>query len=603
MKFIFRISFCILALTAIPAGLVFAADVSFEARLNAERVPMGSAVQLTLTLHGTQEVGEISLPAIDGFQSRYVGPSTQVSVINGAYSTSKSFNYILVPLKEGNFSIPSIEVLVKGQTYKSQPVSIEVAASEASARADQGPNALNDSQSIADRVKMHVFIPKSEGYIYEEIPLVIKLYVSELPIQDISFPQITQEGFVLSEFSRPRQYQELLNGKTFEVVEFRALLTPIRTGVINIGPAVISGSLMVKNNSRRQPLSGSVFDDDFFNGFFSSFQKKPVTVTSRGVEFTVKELPNAEAPSDFSGGVGRFTFNVTAAPLKVKAGDPITLKMSVAGTGDLKTIKLPVFEDTRFKVYDPQIKQENGEKNFEQVIVPLKEGALDIPVVKFSYFDTQEGKYVTLERGPFPIEVLPMEEGQEFQAVAFAERPVSLLKESLGNDIVFIKDRPGVLLKKRGWLWRNGWLLTVLLVYIHVWGVLFGVYLYRRKLMDDPGFARRSAAMRAVRSAMSALQPLIVEGEAREFYSQLFKIFTDYLEKKMNILPGNADLGSVESILTAKQVENKKVALLKELYDLADRARFASASVSVAEMKRSFLDMEDVLESIDRGVK
>lgn len=318
---------------------------------------------------------------------------------------------------------------------------------------------------------------------------------------------------------------------------------------------------------------------------------------------TAKPLPEEGKPSDFSGGVGRFTFDVSAAPLKVKAGDPVTLKMSVAGTGDLKMVKMPVFADNRFKMYDPQVKELNGQKNDEQVIVPLKEGVSEIPSITFNYFDTAEGKYVSLTRGPFPIDVLPMESGQEFQAVGFAERPVSLVKESFGKDILFIKDHPGILLRKQNWFGRNGWLLAILLVYINLWGILFGVYLYRRKLMDDPGFARRSAAMRSARSEMKALKFLIVEGGSRAFYSQLFKIFNDYLQKKMNILPGNADLASVESALISQRIENKKIVLLKELYDLAERARFASASVSIEDMKRSFFDMEEILEEIERGVK
>ena len=610
-----RLRFYILAwvLTFAMALPVFAEDVSFEAALDADRVAIGSAAQLTLTVHGTQDIAQVTLPAIDGFDVRFVGPSTQIKVVNGEYSSTKSFNYMLVPRKEGKFTIPSIEVTIKGQSYLSRPIVVDVVpASVAAAPAPAGaagqstgtdPSILNDQQAIAERVMMVLLMPASQSYVNEEIPIAVKLYVRELPIQDISFPQIPQEGFILSEFSRPKQYQEPVNGKTFEVVEFNAHLTATRDGALTLGPAVITGNLLIKSNVRRNPFGNSVFDDDFFAGFFNSYQKKPVTITSRPITFTVKPLPQEGKPGDFSGGVGRFTFDASAAPLKVKAGDPVTLKMSVAGTGDLKTVKMPVFKDVHFKIYDPQIKESDGQKSLEQVIVPLNEGQSEIPALSFSYFDTSTGQYATVTRGPFAVEILPTEKGQEFQAVGFSERPVSLLKESLGADIVFVKDHSGILLKKQGWFARNAILLAIFVIYMNIWGALLGLYIYRRKMADDPGFARRSAALRIARGAMKELKGQIREGASKDFYTTLFSIFTQYLEKRLSIPPGGADLASVETALAVKGIDNTKIALLKELFELSERARFASASVGVDDMQRSFFDLEEILDEIERRVK
>jgi len=76
-----------------------AEDIAFDAFVNANKVSMGTAIQLTLTVKGTQDVDVPQLPTIDGFDARYVGPATQVSVVNGAYSTTKSFYYVLLPLE------------------------------------------------------------------------------------------------------------------------------------------------------------------------------------------------------------------------------------------------------------------------------------------------------------------------------------------------------------------------------------------------------------------------------------------------------------------------------------------------------------------------
>lgn len=595
---------------------VRAEDVSFEASTDADRVPLGSAVQLTLTVHGSQDIAQIPLPALDGFEARFVGPSTQIKVVNGEYSSTKTFNYMLIPVKEGKFTIPAIEISVKGQPYQSRPIIIDVISSSppssgapsgapASAPDQSGAAAAaaNDNQAIAERLQMLVQIPSAAMYVYEEVPITVKLYVRDLPIQDISFPQIPQEGFSLSAFSSPKQYQQQLQGRTFDVIEFNARLTATREGALSLGPAVITGSLLIKSNVRRNPFGGSAFDDDFFAGFFNSYQKRPVTITSRPFTFTVKPLPLEGKPIGFSGGVGRFTFEASAAPLKVKAGDPVTLKVSVAGIGDLKTVRMPEFNDARFKTYDPQIKETDGQKTLEQVVIPLKEGAGEVPALTFSYFDTSTGQYTTMIRGPFPLEVLPMEKGQEFQAVGFAERPVSLLKESFGKDIVFVKDRPGALTKRQGWLGRNGCLAALFVLYLNVWGALLGIFLYRRKLADNPGLARRSAALRTARTSMKELKLLIRDGGSKDFYTFLFRIFTLYLETKVNIPPAGLDSASLEAELLARGAVKARVGLLKELFELAERARFASASVSMADMQRSLFDLEEILDEIERRVK
>ncbi|MBF0386355.1 MAG: protein BatD [Candidatus Omnitrophica bacterium] len=604
-----RSAFLAVVFLLTTAFSVVAEDISFETVIDTDRVVMGASAQLTLTLHGTQDLAQVVLPPLDGFEARFVGPSTQIKVVNGEYSTAKSFNYMLIPLKEGKYTIPAIAVQVKGQEYQSRPLIVEVVPAAAAPAGTAAPAAspaaapLDDTQAIRERVQMTVALASTASYVYEEVPLVIKLYVRELPIQDITLPQINPEGFILSEFSRPKQYQEDVQGKMFEVVEFNALLTPTREGDISVGPAVITGSLLIKNNEKRNPFGGGVFDDEFFAGFFNSYQKKPITITARPLSLKVKSLPAEEKPADFSGGVGLFTFDVTASPLKVKAGDPVTLRMTVSGTGDLKAVKMPALKDERFKIYDPQIKAVAGQKTLEQVVVPLTPGTAQIPAINFSYFDTAAGKYTTLSRGPFTVEVLPMDKGQEFQAVGFADRPISLLKEKFGQDIVFVKDHPGRLVNKASWWGRNGWLLLVMTLYLNVWGLFYGIYLYRRKLVTDPGFARRSAAFSQARKEMSELKPLILEGGAREFYARLVKVLNSYLEHRINILPGNTDLTALETILLERKVPADKIAHLKDIFVLAERACFASVSVSVPEMQRCFFDMEDILDDIERRVK
>ena len=64
------------------------------------------------------------------------------------------------------------------------------------------------------------------------------------------------------------------------------------------------------------------------------------------------------------------------------------MKMVIRGEGNFNTVNCPKIETTDgFKIYDPQTKQENGTKVFEQVIMPMDEKIQEIPRVIFSFFD------------------------------------------------------------------------------------------------------------------------------------------------------------------------------------------------------------------------
>src|SRR5437016_527667 len=79
-------------------GRLMADAITFEATVNSPKVTMNEALQLTLTFTGVnQNLDPISLPTINGFATRYLGPSTSVSIVNGNYHSEKSFMYNLFP--------------------------------------------------------------------------------------------------------------------------------------------------------------------------------------------------------------------------------------------------------------------------------------------------------------------------------------------------------------------------------------------------------------------------------------------------------------------------------------------------------------------------
>jgi len=171
------ILFCILLFSICLLGVnqISAEDISFSAEVNTNRVPLGSVFQLTLTINGVTNIGDMNLPQFDGFDVKYIGPSTHVSIINGKYYSSKSFTYAIKPLKAGRFIIQPLNITIKGKNYLTQQIEIEVYDSS-------GPvsQAMAGTQgSLKEKINLVLRVPKKEVYLNEALPVKIMLLVNE----------------------------------------------------------------------------------------------------------------------------------------------------------------------------------------------------------------------------------------------------------------------------------------------------------------------------------------------------------------------------------------------------------------------------------------
>jgi hypothetical protein len=581
-------------------GMAFALDISVKATVTDNRVALGNGLQYTITVSGVQDLQPPALPAFDGFDVRYSGPATRVSVINNSYSVEQSFNYVLIPLKEGKFTIPSVPVNIKGLTITTEPIPVEVLPAGTPAASSEP--ALDPQQDVQNRLKLLVTVARETVYVGEGVPLTLRLYVNQLSVQDLSFPEITQEGFQIDPFADPKQFQDVLQGVNWHVVEFSTILYPSKPGELVISPALVRGALLFKNTDQNDQRGG-IFDQGFFSNFFSGYQKRQVTITSRAFKLNVLPLPEEGRPVDFSGAVGQYDLTVEAAPLKVKAGDPITLRMALTGVGNLKAVKMPVFGAPGFKLYDPQIKDDVARKTLEQVIIPTDEKMTSVPAVRFSYFDTSTGAYRTIERGPFALEVTAPASGEEFQAVGFAQPSLISAPETLGRDIVFIKDNPGHLEKysARG---RQGILFYVLLaIYIQVWAGFLAFYLYRQRLLNDPRFARQVAAARQAYRMLQTARDRLRAGHMKPFYDLLESTLRDYFVQRLELPPGRADAASVGQALRELKVEEKHIMAMEDIYAAAEQVRFAGMVMPDDKMRTHVADAEDLVKAVERRIR
>lgn len=586
----------------LTTSLCLAQDLNFEVTVDRNKVSLGSSLKLNLNFYGTQDISAPELPNIDGFNWQYLGPSTRISIVNGQVSNSITHMYVLMPLKTGSFTIPPLTLQYKGKAYTSRPIPVEVV---------QGPAALPPggvSQSdeagpkdLEDRIFVVMEAGKAQAYVNEIIPITIKLYVNGLTIRDIQYPEFASEGFSVEKYEEHKQYQEVINGIMYDVIEFNTNVFALHSGNLKLGPAEIGCNLLVKSEPRNRGGS-PFFDDDFFDNFFSRYQNYPLRLKSMDIPVTVIDLPQAGVPAGYDGALGNFNFYLDADPKVVKVGDPITLKMSVAGEGNIKTVKPPSLAglEDNFKVYEPEIKQDGNTKAFEQVIIPKSDKITEIPKVDFSYFDTKSGRYTTITRGPIPVKVLPLPKGEELKVYGPSEEGpgATQKKETLGKDIIYIKDSPGDLRKKGNFLYKNRLFITFQL--LPILAVLSVLILYRRKerLETDIRYARRLRAPRKAKKNLMRARRLLEAGERDKFFEAVFKTLQEYLGDKFHLPTAGITASVVEEELKPRSVEKDVLDRIIECFANCDTARYAPSDIKKEQMLHMFSLLEEIIDKL-----
>ena len=95
----------------------------------------------------------------------------------------------------------------------------------------------------------------------------------------------------------------------------------------------------------------------------------------------------------------------------IKEGDPINLRVVIAGIGNLKLMRQPIVKfPNGFDVYDSKQTDKThltsngveGSMVYDFLAVPRKQGKYTVPPVSFVYFDTTTNSYKTLTTSSLP---------------------------------------------------------------------------------------------------------------------------------------------------------------------------------------------------------
>ncbi len=590
-------------------GISFAKETSFEATVDNNVVQVGSGTELSLVFTGMQDINVPTIPDIPNFKWRYIGPSTFMSMVNGRVERSVTHTYFIVPEKTGNLTIPSLSIEYNSKTYSSEAIQIRaVSSSSGQSQPQIGDNrAQQRSEKVLDdKLFMTINLSKDNAYVNEKIHATIKLYISNLSVRDIEFPLIDNSAFLVDKFAQPKQYKEALNGIAYNVIDFSTDIYGLYPGEFKLKPTEVSCNVVTRSrqNKRRgsSPLDDSFFGSNIFGNFFGQYEKYPVIVKSISVPITIMALPEDGKPESFNGALGNFNFKLGISPKDVQVGDPITLTMTVTGTGNFNTVNPPTIKTTEpFKTYEPEITQEARSKVFKQVVVPRNDKITQIPPISFSFFNTNTKTYKTITTAAVPINVTPLEKGRELKVFEMSKDSTEKMKrvETFGKDIVYLKENPGIVYRKGALLCKNELLLVLL--FLPALAVILTIITQARKhyLALDVRYARSIAAPRKAKQNLIKVASLLNAKDKSKFYDAVFKTLQEYIGDKFHLSTAGISSDVIEK-LKARDVNPDILDELKACFNMCDRSRYAPSAIQEEEVKSTFKMLENIISKMGK---
>jgi hypothetical protein len=580
------------ALLVLAAGNASAQGI--QATIDRTEATVEDQLVLSVTVQGAQRPSpgsidsrsslEPQLPPLPDFSVYSRGTSSQVNIINGQYTASIIYTYVLVPKKKGTFSIGPCQVEIDGKVYRSRPFQVRVVA------ATQRPGEAKDIYITAQ-------LSNRKPYVGEQVIYTWRLF-RRVQIADAQLEPQEFNGFLVENLGELREYRSVVGGQQYIVSEIRKALFPQEEGTLQIPASKVSCQIVKRQRSRR----GGIFDD-----FFGRTTTEPKIIRSSPLSVEVKPLP--PPPSGYSGLVGSFDLQATLSKRTLKVGESTTLTLTVSGTGNAQMIsepRLPALD--RFKIYDDKPggaidrsgNRLSGNKSFTKALVPLEPGQLQIPSITLTSFDPSKGTYETSRSPVFTLDVSPAEGREELRLTeSLAPSTGKVAVRILADDILPIQRGLDTIatvpISTRPWPLLAGALLAPPFVYL---GLLIATRRQRR-FEADISLRKRHRAMRQARKILAGLKDLDA-GDKLAVAELGSRCLRTYIGDKLGLEGAALTAAEVKQHLAEVGVAEDLVGEVSQLLEQLEAAQYGAATAPADQLGD---ELRKLLARLERQVK
>ena len=389
-----KLLFIYLSLTIylINPNLTIAAP-QLQATVDANQVMLGETLTLKLELSDTSATDKPDLSSLEDSFAIYGQQQFQsTQFVNGQVSSQLIWQYTLEPKQTGVLTIPSLSLRTSAGYLRSKPIKLTVSATPI---------------KRDDNTRLETIVSNSNPYLHEPIHYTLRLYYQG-ELRDLE-PIPPTEDVILEALGQLSQRRTIINGKPMTVAQMSYILTPLRSGQLDLGMGKMKG---LKPDNRRSA---------FGSGFFSFNNYRVITLSSLPKVLEVQPPPpslqqpwlplkSLKLEQNWESDIGQ----------PVVVGVPLirTLTLIAEGMGGQSPPMLDqlVSMGQDFRVRSPKPEVERGLSADKKTplstitqsfsLIPLKVGSLNLPAVRIPWWDVEKHSLAWAELPAQSVEVV-----------------------------------------------------------------------------------------------------------------------------------------------------------------------------------------------------
>lgn len=400
-----------LAATLLAASLCLSALASVTATLDKTRIALGDTVRLLVQSDGSTSAQPDIGPLQQDFEVLGSSRGSSTQIINGRISSQAQVTLMLSPRHAGTLAIPPL----RWGSEQSAALTLTVDAGNAANTGTDGP-------AEGAPVSISATLDQKQPYVQSAVVLTIRLYVGT-PISQASLDLPSNSDVLVRQLGEDSQSSETRNGRTYQVIERKYVLTPQRSGKLSL-----KGPLL-----EAQVPSGSVNDlNDFFGNAFgrTPFSQllggmRPLRLSASAIEMNVLPRPAAASGADWLP-AKQLTlqehWRPETGPLHV--GEPLTRHLQLSALG-ISGAQLPDLARLMplpdgIKAYPDQAKNDDklqngsllGSREQDIALIASQPGHYELPAVRLAWWDTASNTPREATLPARSLDILPAVGGQ-----------------------------------------------------------------------------------------------------------------------------------------------------------------------------------------------
>jgi len=612
-------------LAALLAAMPAWASIEFYQTVDRTEVGTEDVFKVSVVVVDPPDNAQIQFPAPDDFEVLSSQQSTERSIeVNGSgppvIQTVRKHVLMMRANRPGSLTIPPAVLSAGGRTYRTESLKLTVRKGRVGPPPAQAgrqpmpdpfrnfpfggsmPDPLAGEDQPGDQEDLRIprgdsdlflraTLDKKQVYVGEQVTLSLYIYsrVDLSSVDAVTMPKL--EGFWSEDVESPTQLsgeQRVVNGVPYRTYLLRRrALFPMKSGTLSITPA----------------------EADITTGFL--FAGHRVHRKSNDLDVQVKPLPPG-APKGLSNAqVGEWRLSMEVTPTTVELGQPVTVKVILEGTGNVKNVTPPRLQvPAALKVYDPKTTDKVAPNKFriqgnrvqEYLVMPQRTGTFTLEALEFPYFDPKTGRYEVSRTEPVQLTVEPGAGG--VASAPTTGSPTSLADAASEQKNVLTAGglRPlryqARFEEPAAAVWQRPYYVPAVLTPVGLMLALGLAGLVRGKLSQEDEGSRNRQRAKAARKRLAGAEKLR-EGSSSEFYGEVEKAVLHFLEARLKAPVGGLTRDALDAKLAEAGVDTERRQRVRFVLESCDAGRFAPGAESAAR-ERILDDASAVMEGWDK---